>query len=377
MKGSSLAVAHPDDDLYNGDHGRYVLTMSPGQDPMNILPFAPVSYDITDNKMKAKDPSRPEDFIDISGSKMRKLAAQHAKPCPTPIPKGIDVVKENCVPPGFMVQSGWEIVCDYYSHVESEEWKPYSIMMVDPMTAKSATHSGAYGTKHFKLFPTEGGKELSAWHDILYKPSANGDLYNFVVEIPMYSTAKMEMMKDVTGNPIMQDTKDGKMRYYTYGVPFFNYGLIPQTWENTTHDDGSGHKGDGDPIDAIEIGAGPLGMGSVVRVKVLGSLLLIDEGETDHKIIVLREDDPHFNSINSMDDLDRYRPGSTKMLVDWMKNYKTSDGKPQNTLGHETPLSATEAKKLIEETHDFYVNLVKRTTNVEKGYWLPSTVKGG
>ena len=45
MKGSPLAVAHPDDDLYDGNHGRYVLTMSPGQDPMNILPFGPVYYD--------------------------------------------------------------------------------------------------------------------------------------------------------------------------------------------------------------------------------------------------------------------------------------------------------------------------------------------
>lgn len=45
MKGSSQAVASPDDDLYDGNHGRYVLTMSPGQDPMNILPFGPVYYD--------------------------------------------------------------------------------------------------------------------------------------------------------------------------------------------------------------------------------------------------------------------------------------------------------------------------------------------
>ena len=41
-------------------------------------------------------------------------------------------------------------------------------------------------------------------------------------------------------------------------------------------------------------------MGSVVRVKVLGSLELIDEGETDHKIIVLREDDPHFRRIDRL-----------------------------------------------------------------------------
>lgn len=45
MKGSMQAVASPDDDLYDGNHGRYVLTMSPGQDPMNILPFGPVYYD--------------------------------------------------------------------------------------------------------------------------------------------------------------------------------------------------------------------------------------------------------------------------------------------------------------------------------------------
>ena len=43
--------------------------------------------------------------------------------------------------------------------------------------------------------------------------------------------------------------------------------------------------GDGDPIDAIEIGrAGALPMGAVVPVKVLGSLALIDEGMADHKV---------------------------------------------------------------------------------------------
>lgn len=45
-------------------------------------------------------------------------------------------------------------------------------------------------------------------------------------------TAKMEVMKDVEFNPIMQDKSKGKPRYYTYGVPFFNYGLLPQTWED-------------------------------------------------------------------------------------------------------------------------------------------------
>ena len=51
----------------------------------------------------------------------------------------------------------------------------------------------------------------------------------------MYSTAKMEMSKEKMGNPIVQDVKDGKPRYYTYGVPFFNYGFLPQTWEDVNH----------------------------------------------------------------------------------------------------------------------------------------------
>lgn len=54
----------------------------------------------------------------------------------------------------------------------------------------------------------------------------------FFVLFLVLQTAKMEVMKDVAFNPIMQDESKGKPRYYTYGVPFFNYGLLPQTWED-------------------------------------------------------------------------------------------------------------------------------------------------
>lgn len=62
------------------------------------------------------------------------------------------------------------------------------------------------------------------------------------------------------------------------------------------------------------------------------SLELIDEGETDHKIIALRAKDPNAANINNMQDLEKFKPGTTDRLVDWLKNYKTSDGKPQNSL---------------------------------------------
>jgi 3'-phosphoadenosine 5'-phosphosulfate synthase len=235
MKGSSIAVAHTDDDLYDGNHGRYVLTMSPGQDNMEILPFAPVYYDKRDHVMKSKDMSRPDDFIEISGSKMRKLAAQGATPCDVSNGKEIpsDLISANCIPPGFMVQSGWEIVCDYYQNVESDRWVPYSVQAVDPVAARSTSYAGKFGTHNFKLYPlNKAGSAISAWHDIPLVADASQKLYNFVVEIPMYSTAKMEVMKGEINNPIMQDTKNNAPRFYSYGVPFFNYGLLPQTWED-------------------------------------------------------------------------------------------------------------------------------------------------
>lgn len=39
MKESLNALAHPDDDLYDGDHGRYVLQYSPGIGDMKMLSF--------------------------------------------------------------------------------------------------------------------------------------------------------------------------------------------------------------------------------------------------------------------------------------------------------------------------------------------------
>ena len=54
--------------------------------------------------------------------------------------------------------------------------------------------------------------QVSPWHDI---PLHLGDnAFNFVVEIPKESSAKMEIATDEPHTPIKQDTKKGKLRYY-------------------------------------------------------------------------------------------------------------------------------------------------------------------
>merc|ERR1711928_291669 len=51
-------------------------------------------------------------------------------------------------------------------------------------------------------------------------------------------------------------------------------------------------KGDNDPIDVCEIGQRVAKRGDVISVKVLGTIALIDEGETDWKILAIDVTDP-------------------------------------------------------------------------------------
>lgn len=83
-----------------------------------------------------------------------------------------------------------------------------------------------------------------------------------------------------------------------------------QTWEDPGHVvPDTGAKGDNDPIDVIEIGSKVAARGSVLRVKVVGTLALIDEGETDWKLVAIDTKDPVAEHINDITDVETYFPG--------------------------------------------------------------------
>lgn len=109
--------------------------------------------------------------------------------------------------------------------------------------------------------------------------------------------------------------------------------LFSQTWEDPNHKDSdTGCCGDNDPIDICDIGNKVLehlwwgafkafksnclqlfqkcifdsqvcSRGEIIKVKVLGTLALIDEGETDWKVIVINTEDPEAASFNGMSNL--------------------------------------------------------------------------
>ncbi|CAA6658606.1 unnamed protein product [Spirodela intermedia] len=92
-------ISHPTEkrDLYDAEHGKKVLSMAPGLEKLNIIPFRVAAYDKRQMKMAFFDPSRSNDFIFISGTKMRTLAKNLESP-----------------PEGFMCHGGWNVLVEYY-----------------------------------------------------------------------------------------------------------------------------------------------------------------------------------------------------------------------------------------------------------------------
>ncbi|KAK4258020.1 hypothetical protein QN277_007532 [Acacia crassicarpa] len=97
-------MGHPVEkrDLYDADHGKKVLSMAPGLERLNILPFKVAAYDKSQGKMAFFDPSRAQDFLFISGTKMRTLAKNKESP-----------------PDGFMCPGGWRVLVEYYDSLAS------------------------------------------------------------------------------------------------------------------------------------------------------------------------------------------------------------------------------------------------------------------
>lgn len=136
---------------------------------------------------------------------------------------------------------------------------------------------------------------------------------NTVVEIPKGSTMKIEW--DRGRAAFVLDRVEPSI----FPKPS-NYGFIPQTLDE-----------DGDELDTLIVTEKPLETGVWLEAKIIGIMNFEDQGEADHKVVVVPADDRHTDdSINSLEDLgerwkeqvehhfthykDLYKPGSTKVL---------------------------------------------------------------
>ncbi|CAB3372716.1 Hypothetical predicted protein [Cloeon dipterum] len=227
----------------------------------------------------------------------------------------------------------------------------------------TAVERGAPNSFDYRIYFRDANGPISPMHDIpLYADEAN-KIYNMVVEVPRWTNAKMEISLKEVLNPIKQDIKKEKLRFVANCFPhkgyIWNYGALPQTWENPEVLDAStGCKGDNDPIDVMEIGQRIAKRGEVLQVKVVGCIGLIDEGETDWKLVAIDVNDPLAEQLKDIADVERLCPGLLKATVEWYRIYKIPDGKPENKFAFNGEAKNREfATHVIEDVHKFWQSL--------------------
>nr|XP_033799339.1 inorganic pyrophosphatase isoform X2 [Geotrypetes seraphini] len=219
------------------------------------------------------------------------------------------------------------------------------------------------------FFKNAKGEYISPFHDIPLYADEQKNVFNMVVEVPRWTNAKMEINTKDPLNPVRQDVKKGKLRYVANVFPhkgyIWNYGALPQTWEDPKHiDPNTGFGGDNDPIDVCEIGTKVCQRGEVIKVKILGTLALIDEGETDWKLIVINVDDPDATNYNNIDDVRRLKPDYLESTVHWFRTYKVPDGKPENKFAFNGEFKDKDfAIDVIKITHKYWKALVTKNTD--------------
>jgi len=228
----------------------------------------------------------------------------------------------------------------------------------------SIVERGAPFTLDYKVYFADASGFISPFHDIPLHANAEKTVFNMVVEVPRWTNAKMEISKDDGLNPIKQDVKKNKLRFVDNCFPhhgyIWNYGAIPQTWEDPNiTDEHTGQKGDNDPIDVCEIGYKVRSRGDVVQVKVLGVMALIDEGETDWKIIAIDVDDPLAKDLNDIEDVETHMPGFLMATNEWFRIYKIPTGKPENQFAFNGEAKNKEfANGVIAKAHEQWLSLV-------------------
>jgi len=154
---------------------------------------------------------------------------------------------------------------------------------------------------------------MADFNQVLEPGDYQNGTVNTVVEIPKGSTNKIEW--DRHRAAFVLDRVEPKI----FAKPV-NYGFIPQTLDE-----------DGDELDTLIVTEDPLTTGTWLEARVIGVMNFQDDGEADHKVVVVPADDRHTdNKIQTIDDLgsrwkeqvehhfshykDLYKPGSTKVL---------------------------------------------------------------
>jgi inorganic pyrophosphatase len=164
---------------------------------------------------------------------------------------------------------------------------------------------------------------MNLWHDVSLGEKAPEE-FNVIIENPKGNKNKYEIDKE-TGliklDRAMKTSQD---------FPF-DYGFAPQTlWE------------DGDALDIAVLATYPIHPGIMLEVRPVAVMLMTDSGESDYKIIAVPVEDPRWDNVKDLSDIN---PHSIKEFQHFFETYKSIEGKIVTIDGVEGKDKAIEAIK--------------------------------
>ncbi len=167
------------------------------------------------------------------------------------------------------------------------------------------------------------------WHDVPIGDSVPEE-FNVIVEIPKGSKVKYELDKE-TGMLLVD-----RVLYSSVVYPS-NYGFIPRTLGD-----------DNDPLDMLVMMQEPVQPLSILRVKPIGMMPMVDDGENDEKIICVHLDDPEYSTYDHFSDLPNHRIDE---LQRFFQDYKTLENKEVRVGDF---LGPGDAKEALAHSRDLY-----------------------
>ncbi len=168
---------------------------------------------------------------------------------------------------------------------------------------------------------------MNLLHEI--EPGSKSEM-NVIIEINRGSKNKYEIDKK-TGLIALDRAMHTAQDYP------FDYGFVPQTlWD------------DGDALDVVVLTTYPLFPGILVRVRPVAVMGMVDGGEADEKIIAVPTDDPRWDDIQDLKDINKH---TLKEIEHFFATYKKIQNKVVEVKGFS---GKAEAEAAFERSVQLY-----------------------
>jgi inorganic pyrophosphatase len=167
------------------------------------------------------------------------------------------------------------------------------------------------------------------WHDLPVGPNVPDEITG-VVEIPKGGKVKYEL--DKPSGLLKVD----RVLHSSVVYPA-NYGFVPQTLGD-----------DDDPLDVLALMQEPVLPLASLRLRPIGMMTMLDQGQRDEKIICVHLDDPEYEGYT---DISQLQPHRLAELRRFFQDYKALENK--EVLVQEF-LGPGHAKKTVMEAVDLY-----------------------